>query len=1054
MKINIITESRRGATMKKYDQNCVDKKRYWYKYLSGAPCYIDLNPYRKRSINLSTVYKELSSSEELIFGDNNNFDNEQIFLKLQCAIAVFLSIITDSKDIVLGIISKNDRPDKSFFAARFNIELENSVSFLVAQAKEAELNAQNTGLLDCDSVASSLGVFPPSGVNPIFQVLCIKTKDPTPDFADFPNGLDLIIDYEPHSKNINLNLFYNSLVVDEKFVISMARIISKITILMVRTPETSVDKICREVLPQCSVMSTAQKSKKTLEQNLEEALAWYPLNNSQRDIWLSEQASRDVQKTNYVAATLRLPNNVNHSNLMTAMQEVIWSSEFAFLKISEDGVQSRHRECRINISSIDVITKLQWQQITFEEIQKWHISRTEDGDGRGDFTLFFGSGVAPILAFRCSHLYLDGWSVVRLFDDVCKNYDKIQSHGFPLILPKNTFLSEIRHDQLLRYSPKIEDGLVFWKKYFEKNATDIPLIEKLADYPQYIGQSGDIKSVHVKLNIQLIERLRVVSAKLGVTLNALLSSLTGMYLLKMSGQREITIAEAGLGRERKQINVKGCFSNVIPFIVEASPEDKLRDLIQKHCSSNKLIHTHGINCFGEFNKTLNLNNRYQEVCVNVLISSKAISINGCELFWSPVSGQRSDITFFYSNVGRNQPFELLVDYNESVFCEKTIALHCRYLTSFLQNVHENLDKPFAEIYIINNNQYDLITNRFNNTGCDIPNDYNIVNLLTQLSEKNENSIAIRHGGKDIQYKELFEKSNSLSVYLRNCGVVTDSIVAICTDRSIDLILFVISVLKAGGAFLLLDPDLPIQRIEYIVNDARPNYLFANHKLKEIFENKKLKNVIKISIEEAKRDYLNLDNFCVDFVNSITPENLAYVMYTSGSTGQPKGVMITHAALRNFLWASQQDFDLKSVDRILLSSSVLFDVFVEQVLLGIVYRCCLLMVNPKEISDKNYIQRIINEYKPSFIHATPTLWQELKNSKLPFQSISCAISGGEVINREVMQFMRSISDKSFNTYGPTESTITVTGVEISEETQPANIGGPIHNTQAYVVGARL
>ncbi|MBW9155186.1 amino acid adenylation domain-containing protein [Clostridium tagluense] len=376
----------------------------------------------------------------------------------------------------------------------------------------------------------------------------------------------------------------------------------------------------------------------------------------------------------------------------------------------------------------------------------------------------------------------------------------------------------------------------------------------------------------------------------------------------------------------------------------------------------------------------------------------------------------------------------------------------RNYMNVLKEILKNHNEKIKNIKIFSEEEYNKILYEFNNTNSDYPKDKTIQELFEEQVAKTPDKIAVIFEDKNLTYRELNEKSNIIARILRKKGVKADSIVAIMVERSQEMIIGIMGILKSGGAYLPIDSNYPKDRIEYMLKDSESQILLSTERLVNNIEFSG--GVIDLFDKELfKGDSSNLDKIS----NS---SNLAYVIYTSGTTGKPKGTMIEHKSLVNRLNWMQKKYPLSQEDTILQKTTYTFDVSVWEILWWSLVGAKVCMLPPNDEKDPLKIIKAINKYSITTIHFVPSMLDVFlyclednnNDSKLPkLRQVFCS---GEALNfKQVSKFYKAIGSNKLliNLYGPTEATIDVSYFECSNKNiKSVPIGKPIDNIKLYIL----
>jgi len=312
-----------------------------------------------------------------------------------------------------------------------------------------------------------------------------------------------------------------------------------------------------------------------------------------------------------------------------------------------------------------------------------------------------------------------------------------------------------------------------------------------------------------------------------------------------------------------------------------------------------------------------------------------------------------------------------------------------------------------------------------------------------------NAVAVQFENQQVRYSELNKRAMALADRLREIGVGPESRVAILLDRSIDLVVAVLGVLKAGGAYVPIDPTYPDERIAHLVNDADPAVIVTSSRLASRLTVGTRQLLIDSSIEAANGG----ESQPASAVRA-TSRNLAYILYTSGSTGSPKGVMVTHESVLNVLaWVIEQ-VPLTERDVVLSLATFCFDISVAEMFLPLSVGARLVMVGRETAMDGIKLARLIEESGATFIQPTPATYRLLLEAGWNPKPGLTMVSTGERLSADLGRQLAGRGPALWNLYGPTETTIWSTGIRIDDPAESITIGHPVANTRTYILDARM
>jgi amino acid adenylation domain-containing protein len=363
------------------------------------------------------------------------------------------------------------------------------------------------------------------------------------------------------------------------------------------------------------------------------------------------------------------------------------------------------------------------------------------------------------------------------------------------------------------------------------------------------------------------------------------------------------------------------------------------------------------------------------------------------------------------------------------------------------------DALLGEIDLLSDVERHRLLVEFNETKVELGIDTCLQRLFEHQAEKTPEAVALVYEGEQISYAELNSRANRLARHLSGHGCRSGSLVGVCLERSAEMVSALLGVLKAGAAYVPLDPTLPKARLSHIIEDAGITVLLTQESVRERLPEHGVKTVCLDTDDwQASGEETNPSSFGL-------PDDLAYVIYTSGSTGKPKGVMISHRAICNRLLWGQTVYPLKADDRVLQISAFGFDFSVWEIFAPLSFGAGLVLPGPGGHQDTAYLVRLIAEQKVTTAHFVPTLFgMFLEEPGLEScESLRRIFCGGEALSPSLRDkcFTRLRADL-YNQYGPTEATVDATFyLCVPEEHQTCvPIGRPIANTQVYILDEHL
>jgi amino acid adenylation domain-containing protein len=336
--------------------------------------------------------------------------------------------------------------------------------------------------------------------------------------------------------------------------------------------------------------------------------------------------------------------------------------------------------------------------------------------------------------------------------------------------------------------------------------------------------------------------------------------------------------------------------------------------------------------------------------------------------------------------------------------------------------------------------------RSNATDRAYPSQTPLAALVEAQVERTPNAVAVVCGEQKLTYRELNEQANQLARELNTHGAGPDRLVGLFVERSTDLIVALLAIVKAGAAYLPLDPLFPSERIRTMLDDSGVRIMVAGQSFASklsAFEGK------TIRLEDTRWKANGRSNLAI----AVGPEDLAYVLFTSGSTGRPKGVQVPRRALTNLLWSLREWLGLNERDRVLAISTIAFDIASLEIWLPLVVGAEIVVAGRDAAMDPGALMDLLERHDITFLQATPVTWRLLFETGWHGKPDLQAVSGGEVMPPELAAQLVPAVKVLWNLYGPTETTIYSTGCRVMDGRAPISIGRPLANTQCYILDAQ-
>jgi amino acid adenylation domain-containing protein len=388
---------------------------------------------------------------------------------------------------------------------------------------------------------------------------------------------------------------------------------------------------------------------------------------------------------------------------------------------------------------------------------------------------------------------------------------------------------------------------------------------------------------------------------------------------------------------------------------------------------------------------------------------------------------------------------LEAEYNTDLFDDDRIARMFGHYQRLLEAVAADPDHRLAELPLLMESERRQLS-EWNATGATYPSDMCIHQLFESQVERTPDAVAVVFGESKVTYRELNERSNQLAHHLRKLGVKADMPVGICAERSIEMIVGVLGILKAGGAYVPLDPGYPRERLAFMLRDSRVTLLVTQAKLRQSLPG----DCHILCVDTDWPGIAEEESSDPDY--DLSADNLAYVIYTSGSTGQPKGIEIANRSVVNLLCSMRKKPGLTVDDTLVALTTLSFDIAALELFLPLCVGAKLVIASREFASDGALLLKLLLDSGATVIQATPITFRLLIEAGWKGEPAMKVLCGGEALSRELADQILARRATLWNMYGPTETTIWSSTIQVEPGDGPVPIGQPIDNTQFQILDA--
>ncbi|WP_442964092.1 amino acid adenylation domain-containing protein [Pseudomonas sp. Leaf59] len=782
-----------------------------------------------------------------------------------------------------------------------------------------------------------------------------------------------------------------------------------------------------------------------------------PLSFAQQRLWFL--ALLEGANTAYnIPIGLRLRGQLHVQALQRALARIVARHETLRSRFAQNG-----DDAQVLIAAPEDVLPLQVQDLRRHPQPQQALDALIHGEASAPFDLERGPllrGRLVILAddhhvllLTLHHIVSDGWSMGVLTRELMALYQAF-SHGQPDPLPPLAIqYADFAVWQRLWLSGEVlHRQSTYWQQAL---AGAPPLLTLPTDRPRPAQQNYAGNTVEVRLDDRLSAGLKALSQRHGVTLYMTVMSAWASLLARLSGQQDLVIGSPVANRTRSEVEgLIGLFVNTLAVRIDTSDEPSTEALLARVRAVTLAAQSHQDLPFEKVvevvrpPRSLSHSPIFQTLLTWQDSSAPALRLGDLtlEAIVEESHFAKFDLALSLGEVGGSILGTL--EYAVALFDEATAQRYVGYLTRVLQAMVDDDQAVLEHVPLVGARERQQLLFEFNATSVDYNLEQTVHGLFEAQVERTPHALAVKAGTRQLTYAELNARANQLAHHLLALGVQPDARVAVCAERGLDMVIALYAVLKAGAAYVPLDPAYPRERIAYMLQDSAPQVVLA-----QVAPRGLLGEVPVVELDVPCWQHLPVAN-----PNVVAAS--AYVIYTSGSTGQPKGVINDHSGVVNRLLWMQDEYALTAADAVLQKTPFSFDVSVWEFFWPLFTGARLVMARPGGHKDPAYLCEVIEAEAITTLHFVPSMLDVFLahgdvGQAAGLRQVMC--SGEALPGSLVRRFKQQLPGIGlYNLYGPTEAAVDVTAWRCIRAEMPDNtpIGKPIANTRMYVLDAQM
>ena len=662
-------------------------------------------------------------------------------------------------------------------------------------------------------------------------------------------------------------------------------------------------------------------------------------------------------------------------------------------------------------------------------------------------TLYAVDPTEHLLLLTIHHIVSDGWSLSIIVKEYAALYEAYEAgKPSPLAALTTQYADYVRWEQDWE-TTESGPGVEYWK---EKLAGASPGVTLPSFRIRPSIQTYKGRRFRGNLPIELIERLRRLSSEHRATLFMTLLAAFDALLYRYTGMEDIVVGSPIAGRNRVEAEgLIGLFVNQLPMRTDLSGDPRFIDLLVRVRGTAVGAYAHGELPFERLLQELKISREsnshplFKIVFALQNFRNEAVSSAHVEMSLEEmeVGIARADLNLeiYPFPSGYRCDYE----YSTDLFEEDTIARFHSHFVNVLDSVVSNPATRISELRLLSQIELDEIVHDWNNTKEEIPAFSSVHDWFEAQSATTPDKVAVKTWSGELTYAELSQQSDVLAQRLVEGGVRGGSVVALLLEKSSRLVVALLGILKAGAAYLPLDPSFPSERLRFITADSNVGYVVTESALRGVFEGTDL-NVIDVNGDAAPTGGGDKERI------QVQPDDLAYVIYTSGSTGAPKGVCVPHRAVINVMHSAGKAPGIAPSDTLLSVFSPSADPASFEVFAPLLMGASVALIERLTTSDPELLIEAMSRFQVTLMTATPSLWKVLIESGWEGNPELKAMCGGEALSKQLADDLGKRCKSVWNKYGPTETTIWSLIHRVRQSDSHVFVGRPISNTRLYIL----
>lgn len=786
----------------------------------------------------------------------------------------------------------------------------------------------------------------------------------------------------------------------------------------------------------------------------------YAVTPAQHRLWVLSQLEGGELAYN-VSSALNLKGKIDKGLLEASFKQLIERHEIlrTSFKMNEEG------QVKQFITPNDAVDfKLGYKDFSHktnkkEAVDQFLISKNKEAFDFNDAPLLKGAVIKldkdkHVLFFGMHHIIGDAWSLEIFIDEIIQAYDHLLEKKTLSLAPLNIqykdyaewLVSSIQNEAY-------QKSEAYWLETFkgELPVLDLPSYKSRPAIKTFNGDSLS-KKFSKPLHKSLGDFCKAQDATLFMTLMAGVNTL----LHKYTNEQDIIVGMPIAGREHEDLDkLIGLFLNTLAIRTKVAKNESVSDLIRNQKEVLAAAYDHQQFPFSELVARLNVKrdtsrsalfdvmvNMPTQSQVNRLTAEQAVKELKIDSYEFENNQSQFDLNFTFKET---DALELIIEFNTDIYDHALVERMFLHFEQILSQFIDNPELKISELNCLTDTEAKELLTQFNNTKQAYPKKKTILDLFEDQAKKRAEEPAILDDLNSYSYQEASRLSEDVARYINEKTTIAKKApIAVLMERSADMLLILLGIMKSGRPYIPLDPHFPVERLNYIIENSQAELVISGDSINLELKAPDLKIIKSKAILSATVSKTK------GKTKSISNKDTAYIIYTSGSTGNPKGVEIGHQSLLNFLLSMQKKPGINVDDVFFSVTTYSFDISILEFFGPLISGGAVYIAGQNTLAEPKAIIKKLEEIKPDIIQATPSFYQILFNAEWKGDKDLKLLCGGDLMSESLAKKLMDNAAEVWNMYGPTETCIWSSCKKIEHPEDASNIGQPINNTKLYIL----